>query len=972
MRLFRLFFLAVLLLPQAGSIYARPGVDGENSSGTGAPAPRPPSSINLREYPIYAREGFDLRDTLTLPAAEDGRWIRVDPYGPLEKKRLIMRNIGFEDFPKNTFFSLFRETVQEYTLLFTFNLDDRAAWIMNMDRTFIPAIFFEGVGDNWAIYLNGEELRNEIYLDERGEIRYSRRMRHLFFPVRLMFFRTGTNILAVRILGKPNSEITGFFYTSSYFIGNYLDIQKRYNETPVIAFSAVYCFLGIYHLALWLGRRGEFYNFYFGIATFLLGAYNFARTYAVYSYIFDTSIIVRTEYCSVFLLTTALGCFFEQMTIQRLSRVSKIYGAIIAVCALAVIVFYDELSEYLLIFWQVTALGYIIYIVVYRIFCFFLYSTRRQWKDSGTSVSLAGFYGRQLIGSSLGNVIIGTMILFATTIFDIYNSLVLHLGISLSVYGFLIFALGTTLILIRRFHYLNRALEQSNVSLEKAVKERTAELEEQKLIAESASKAKSGFLANMSHEIRTPMNAILGMAELILREDISPLVYENVRNIKQAGNSLLALINEILDFSKIEAGKLDIVNAAYRLDKLLNECINIIRVKFEEKSLFFAVNIDGGLPNELEGDELRIRQILLNLLSNAIKYTMEGHVIFSAAAIPDRKSGRPEAGVPDSPDSITLAFSVEDTGIGLKPGDMENLFREFEQFDTHRNRGIEGTGLGLAISRNLCRLMGGDIRIDSTYGKGSTFTAIIPQKVLGSAPLARVPNPEKKNALVLIKQEVLADSLRYSFENLAVPALITTDENNFFQELQGEKTYDPILADPEITVVGYPEVQIMELPVHTISLARLLNGNGGEESPVEKTAAAFTAPDAKILIVDDISINLEIAEQLLSPYEAQVTLCTGGKETLELMSRDRYDLVFMDHIMPEMDGVETAAKIRELEAARGEASPVPIVILTANAISGMEEFFLKRGFNDFLSKPIEMPELERVMSHWIPAGKQKK
>jgi CheY-like chemotaxis protein len=475
----------------------------------------------------------------------------------------------------------------------------------------------------------------------------------------------------------------------------------------------------------------------------------------------------------------------------------------------------------------------------------------------------------------------------------------------------------------------------------------------------------------MSHEIRTPMNAILGMAELILRGNISPLVYENVRNIKQAGNSLLALINEILDFSKIEAGKLEIVNAAYHLDKLLKECINIIRVKFEEKPLVFAVNIDGGLPNELEGDGLRIRQVLLNLLSNAVKYTREGHVILSVISAPDG-SGLPESGDQGHSNSITLAFSVEDTGIGLKTEDTENLFREFEQFDTHRNRGIEGTGLGLAISRDLCRLMGGDILIDSVYGKGSTFTAIIPQKVLGNTPLARVQDPEGKNALVLIKQEILAESLRYSLENLAVPALVTTDENTFFQELQGGSAHDPVLIDPEITVVGYPEVQTLELPVHTISLARLLNDSREEEIPGGKIATTFTAPDAKILIVDDISINLEIAEQLLSPYEAQVTLCAGGKETLELLSRGRYDLVFMDHIMPEMDGVETAAKIREMEAARGEASPLPIVILTANAISGMEEFFLARGFNDFLSKPIEIPELERVMSHWIPADKQKK
>jgi signal transduction histidine kinase/CheY-like chemotaxis protein len=951
--LFWLVFFAALL-PRAGSMYAlRPD----------------PLLINLREYPIYVREGFDLRDAAALPAPEDARWIRIDPDGPLGKERLIMRNIGFKDFPPRTLFSLFRETAAEYTILFTFDLDERVIRSMDADLSFIPGIFFEGVGGNWAVYLNGGEVRNEIYPDGRGGIRYSRHMRQVFFPVRQGLFRTGINTLAVRILGKPNSEITGLFYTSPYFIGNYREIQKRYNETPVIAFSAIYCFLGIYHLALWFGRRREFYNFYFGIATFLLGTYNFARTYAVYAYIFNTSIITRTEFCSLFLLTVSLGCFFEHLTMRKLSLVSKIYGVFTVVCALAVIVFFEELGNHLLRFWQVTAPGYIIYIVARRILFFFLYSTWRLWKDAGAPVSLAGFYGRQLTGSSLGNVIIGTMILFATTVFDMYNSFVLHLGTTLSAYGFLIFALGTTLTLIRRFHYLNHALEQSNVFLEKAVKDRTAELEEQKLIAESASRAKSGFLANMSHEIRTPMNAILGMAELILRENISPLVRENVQNIKQAGASLLSLINELLDFSKIEAGKLELVNAAYRLDKLLTDCVNIISVKFEEKPLLFAVNIDAGLPNELEGDELRVRQVLLNLLSNAVKYTRSGYVIFSAARADG--GGKGEGGVQGSAESITLAFSVEDTGIGLKAEDRENLFREFEQFDTHRNRGIEGTGLGLAISRNLCRLMGGDIFIDSIYGKGSTFTAVIPQKVLGNAPLARVPDPDKKTALALIKQEVLADSLRRSFENLSVQALVTTDENAFFRELQGEKTYDPVLVDPEITVVGYPGVQILDLPVHTISLAKLLTG-GEEESPEEKSGAAFTAPDAKILIVDDISINLEIAEQLLSPYGARITLCTSGKETLEFLSREHCDLIFMDHIMPEMDGVETAAKIREMETARGETSPVPIVILTANAISGMEEFFLARGFNDFLSKPIEIPELERVMSRWIPAAKQKK
>ena len=415
-------------------------------------------------------------------------------------------------------------------------------------------------------------------------------------------------------------------------------------------------------------------------------------------------------------------------------------------------------------------------------------------------------------------------------------------------------------------------LEEKIELQEKLIKQGEAVKEALKA-AKEANQAKTNFLSNMSHEIRTPITAILGMNELIRRETDDESILEYTDSINKAGNSLLGIINDILDFSKIEAGRMSLVNADYSIEELVADLSNLIRFRVEEKGLIFNVNMDSNLPVLLNGDELRIKQIITNLLSNAAKYTDKGSITLTVQLVSSEDG------------YANIYVSVEDTGIGIKEEEKDKLLTAFDRLDVVRNRGVEGTGLGLAITSRMLELMDSTLEVESTYRKGSRFSFAIRQQVIDNRRIGEVSTGE-----------VLAEK---------------TDNNS-----------------------------------DTIS---------------------FKAPDARILIVDDTPLNLKVIAGLLKHTGVKIDTAGSGKECIEIFAVNEYDMVFLDYRMPDMDGIETLKKL--YEQYPDKAKDTPIICLTASAVTGDREKMIDAGFDNYLSKPINISAMEQMVYEYLPDNK---
>ena len=509
-------------------------------------------------------------------------------------------------------------------------------------------------------------------------------------------------------------------------------------------------------------------------------------------------------------------------------------------------------------------------------------------------------------------------------------------------------------------------------------------LAKKQALAEEATETKSAFLARMSHEIRTPMNAILGMAELAMREHDMNAAREHIFTVKHAGENLLSIINDILDFSKIEAKTLEIIQKNYLFSSLLNDVINIIRMRIADSPVLFVANTDSNIPNELIGDELRIRQILINILGNAVKYTEVGFVSFTVH------------GESTGDNTINLIMEVMDSGKGIKLEDIDKLFGEYVRLEVDENKSIEGVGLGLPITRSLVKAMNGDINVESVYGKGSTFTVTLPQKIHNPQKIATVENPGKKQTLVYESRKIYSDSIISTIDNLGVHCETASNDSDLYKKLssnmfpfvfisyelyeKNKESISKIKSNAKIILltefgeaISDKGMRTLAMPVYSISVANILNGisNSFSYSESDEPIVRFTAPNAKVLVVDDISTNLKVAKGLLLPYKMNVILCNSGIEAIEAITSKDFDIILMDHRMPIMDGIEATKNIRALGKEDSYYKNVPIVALTANAISGMKEMFLENGFSDYLSKPIDTVKLNTVLERWIPKNKKK-
>ncbi len=411
-------------------------------------------------------------------------------------------------------------------------------------------------------------------------------------------------------------------------------------------------------------------------------------------------------------------------------------------------------------------------------------------------------------------------------------------------------------------------LRDAQTALDK-IRKLNKEYEKAKDEAVRANEAKSLFLSNMSHEIRTPINAVLGMNEMILRESSDEQLLSYAQNIQSAGKTLLFLINDILDMSKIESGKMEIVKVEYEPANVIMDLWNVIFLRAQEKGLALEFSLDETMPKTLYGDDVRIKQIVTNLLTNAVKYTPQGRIDLYASY---ERAGQGQ---------INLILSVKDTGMGIKKEDMGKLFESFQRLDEEKNRNIEGTGLGMNITMSLLKLMDGDMKVESEYGKGSAFTVTIPQKVVCDEPTG-------------------------SFAEIR-----SRQEQNHLKKQQ-----------------------------------------------------TFEAPEASVLVVDDNEMNRKVFQSLLKRTKMKITTADSGKRCLELVKQEHFHMIFMDHMMPEMDGIETLHAIQNLSGFPNEGTP--IIVLTANALSGAREAYLKEGFADFLTKPIDGDLLEQTVAKYLP------
>ncbi len=908
--------------------------------------------VEMLDQELVRLDGYwktQLGDDLTwaVPDYDDSAWLEVKvPSGFVSGEDVGM--------------AWYRRTIQLDGKSWPLSIEDRGALRLG--------VTIGKVDSAYEIFAGGLRLGGVGQLPPTPKIDYDRHGTYAIPPRAIE--PNGRLVLALRVW--KSSDTAGDMdgpHSGPYLLGHIEELARHELESEQLQvfLAGLFLILGLFHLELFRRRPQLNGYLWFGVCSLTFGGYSVLRTQWKYNLSDSFLLLKELEYLLLFALVAVFVQLVWPLLGLRISRGLRIYQGLNLVTGLVVVSTPGlALNLWVLPYWEIT----VVVIGGYSLWTIF----REAWRRNPEARILA----------------MGTVLSISFFLRDVAVDRGLIAGPRWIAFGFGFLVLALAASLANQFLRTHLELEGLRQDLERRVDERTRQLIE-------ASEAKTRFLANMSHEIRTPLNGVIGVADLLLDTDLTPEQQEYAALSRSSGDAVLALVDDILDFSKIEAGKLTVETRPFRLRDVVEESIGIVASKAAEKGLDLAYTVDRRLAATVEGDALRVRQILINLLSNAVKFTDRGGTLLEVTPRDGQRSDDPASGV---------SFKVTDTGIGIPQDQLGHLFEVFSQVDASNRRRHGGSGLGLAISRRLCELMDGELDVESEVGRGSVFHCHLPLRPVSSLfdhHLEMTPGELKGRRVLILEQGIFTQ--RILKDDLTgwgmVPRLAESPEQALAW-LRDPQQFDlAILGDwggdgrqwlrrallpevfrrqmPWITVrkinardeSGLEPAQLpagrLALPVRSRELLKLLVSVFGTPSQSLRVRRKMTGLSAlsrdkalKILLAEDDPVNQVVTVRMLERLGCQTDLVTNGLEALAALEHQTYDVVLLDVQMPELDGLETARRIRQKWTA--PAGP-RLIALTANAVRGDRESCLAAGMDDYVSKPVKIVDLRAALEH---------